>query len=224
MDRDNIKNIIIARAAKEIRDGDIVNLGIGMPTMLPKFLPENVRVTVQAENGLLGVIPCTEETYDPIYKVDAGSTPVTVMPGGCFFDSCTSFGMIRGGHINVTILGALEVDEQGNLSNWIIPGKKLPGMGGAMDLVAGAKKVIVTMEHTQKGQPKILKKCRLPLTAVNCVDLIITEMAVIEVTREGLKLIEINPEYTVRQVQEATEADLIISKDLRPMFLEMAAV
>lgn len=217
MDREYIKNFIIARAAKEIRDGDIVNLGIGMPTMLPKFLPENVKVTVKAENGLLGVIPCTKETYDPIYKVDAGATPVTVAPGGCFFDSCTSFGMIRGGHIDVTILGALEVDEQGNLSNWIIPGKKLPGMGGAMDLVVGAKKVIVTMEHTQKGQPKILKKCRLPLTALNCVNLIITEMCVIEVTDKGLKLIEINPEFTAEQVQEATEATLIISDELKPM-------
>lgn len=217
MDKESIKGYIIARAAKELRDGNIVNLGIGMPTMVPNFLPEGVNVTIQAENGLLGVIPCNDETYEPVYKVDAGATPVTVSPGGCYFDSCTSFGMIRGGHIDVTMLGALEVDEKGNISNWIIPGKKLPGMGGAMDLVVGAKKVIVTMEHTQKGEPKILKSCRLPLTALSCVDLIITEMGVIEVTEEGLKLIEINPEFTAEQVQEATEAVLIISPDLKPM-------
>ncbi len=217
MDKDNIKSYIIARAAKEMRDGDIVNLGIGMPTMVPNFLPKDVKVIIQAENGLMRVIPCTEETCEPIYKVDAGATPVSVAPGGSYFDSCTSFGMIRGGHIDVTVLGALEVDEKGNLSNWIIPGKKLPGMGGAMDLVVGAKKVIVTMEHTQKGEPKILKNCRLPLTAVNCVDLIITEMGVMEVTPKGLVLTEINPEYSVEEVQAATEAVLIVSPGLKPM-------
>lgn len=214
---DNIKEFITARAAKEFRDGDIVNLGIGMPTMIPNFLPENVRVTIQAENGLVGVIPCTDETFDPAYKVDAGATPVTVLPGGCYFDSTVSFGMIRGGHVDLTVLGALEVDEKGNISNWIIPGKKLPGMGGAMDLVVGAKKVIVTMEHTQKGAPKILKNCRLPLTALNCVNLIITEMGVIEVSDEGLILTEINPEFTIEQVQAATEATLIISPYLKAM-------
>lgn len=217
MDREQIKSFIIARAAGELKDGDIVNLGIGMPTMIPNFLPEDVRVTIQAENGLLGVIPCNDETRDAVYKVDAGATPVTVSTGGCYFDSCTSFGMIRGGHIDVTMLGALEVDEQGNISNWIIPGKKLPGMGGAMDLVVGAKKVIVTMEHTQKGEPKILKNCRLPLTALNCVDLIITEMGVMEVTDKGLVLTEINPEYTPEEVQRVTEAELIISPELKPM-------
>ncbi len=218
MDKENIKSYIVARAAKELKDGDVVNLGIGMPTMIPSFLPENVRVTVQAENGLMGVVPCTEESLEhSLYSVDAGATPVKVAPGGCYFDSTVSFGLIRGGHVDVTVLGALEVDEKGNLSNWIIPGKKLPGMGGAMDLVVGAKKVIVTMEHTQKGEPKILKNCRLPLTALNCVDLIITEMGVIEVTEEGLKLVEINPEYTPEQVQKATEARLIISENLKPM-------
>ncbi len=217
MDKENIKSYIIARAAKELKDGDIVNLGIGMPTMIPNYLPEGVEVTIQAENGLMGVVPCTKESYDPVYKVDAGATPVTVAPGGCYFDSCTSFGMIRGGHIDVTVLGALEVDEKGSISNWIIPGKKLPGMGGAMDLVVGAKRVIVTMEHTQKGEPKILKNCRLPLTAINCVDLIITEMGVMEVTDAGLVLSEINPEFTPEQVQGATEATLIVSPNLKPM-------
>lgn len=213
----NLKEFITSRAAKELKDGDIVNLGIGMPTLIPNYLPENVKVTIQAENGLMGVIPCTAETLDPIYKVDAGSTPVTVAPGGCFFDSTVSFGMIRGGHVDVTVLGALEVDEKGNISNWIIPGKKLPGMGGAMDLVVGAKKVIVTMEHTQKGAPKILKSCRLPLTALNCVNLIITEMGVMEITDEGIVLKEINPEYTPQEIQAVTETVLIISPDLKPM-------
>ncbi len=217
MDKDNIKSYIIARAAKELKDGDIVNLGIGMPTMLPNFLPEDVKVTIQAENGLMCVIPCNDESREPIYKVDAGATPVTVAPGGCYFDSCTSFSMIRGGHVDVTVLGALEVDEKGNISNWIIPGKKLPGMGGAMDLVVGAKKVIVTMEHTQKGDPKILKNCRLPLTALNCVNLIITEMGVMEVTDAGLVLTEINPEFTIGQVRAATEATFIISPNLKAM-------
>lgn len=217
MDKDNIKSYIIARAAKELKDGDIVNLGIGMPTMVPNFLPQDVKVTIQAENGLMCVIPCNDESREAVYKVDAGATPVTVAPGGCYFDSCTSFGMIRGGHIDLTVLGALEVDEKGNISNWIIPGKKLPGMGGAMDLVVGAKKVIITMEHTQKGEPKILKNCRLPLTALNCVNLIITEMGVMEVTDAGLVLTEINPEFTTEQVQAATEAKLIISRELRLM-------
>lgn len=214
---DNVKSYIAARAAKELQDGNIVNLGIGMPTLIPHFLPDNVKVTIQAENGLMGVIPCSADTYDPIYKIDAGASPVSVAPGGCFFDSAVSFGMIRGGHVDVTVLGALEVDEKGNIANWIIPGKRLPGMGGAMDLVVGAKKVIVTMEHTQKGDPKILKNCRLPLTAVNCVKLIITEMGVMEVSDEGLTLTEINPEYTIEQVQAATEAALIIPDDLKPM-------
>ncbi len=218
MEKEKIKSYIIARAAKELKDGDVVNLGIGMPTMIPSFLPENVKVTVQAENGLMGVVPCVGESLEhSLYSVDAGATPVMVSPGGCYFDSCVSFGLIRGGHIDATMLGALEVDEKGNISNWIIPGKKLPGMGGAMDLVVGAKKVIVTMEHTQKGEPKILKNCRLPLTALNCVDLIITEMGVMEVTDKGLVLTEINPEYTPEEVQRVTEAELIISPELKPM-------
>ncbi|MBO4878713.1 MAG: succinyl-CoA--3-ketoacid-CoA transferase, partial [Clostridia bacterium] len=156
-------------------------------------------------------------TPDPIHDVDAGGSPSGVAPGGAFIDSATSFGLIRGGHVDATILGGLEVDEEGSLSNWIIPGKKMPGMGGAMDLLVGAKNVIVAMEHTAKGNPKILKKCKLPYTAVKCVTKIITEMCVIEVTPEGLLMTEYNPEFTIDEIKAATAADLIISPDLKPM-------
>lgn len=193
----------------------MVNLGIGLPTMVPNYLPKDVRVFLHAENGIIGVgaRPSPEEAQ-PLHVVDAGGAPSSCMPGGCFIDSATSFAAIRGGHVDVTILGALEVDRHGNLSNWIIPGKKVPGMGGAMDLVVGAKKVIVAMEHTAKGAHKILDRCRLPYTAVDCIDLIITEMGVMEVTQDGLVLKEINPEYTPDQVQAATECTLIISQEL----------
>lgn len=218
MDRTEIKNFIAARVAKELSDGDLVNLGIGLPTLVPKYLPEDVNVVLQSENGIIGTGPTPDKAQaEPFYVTDAGGRPASVGMGGSFIDSSFSFMLIRGGHVNATVLGALEVDEQGNLANWIIPGKKVPGMGGAMDLVVGAKKVIIAMEHTSKGQPKILKQCHLPLTAVHCVDTIITEMGVIEVTPEGLVLKEINPEFTVAQVQSATEAELIISKDLKPM-------
>lgn len=193
----------------------MVNLGIGLPTMVPNYLPKDVRVFLHAENGIIGVgaRPSPEEAQ-PLHVVDAGGAPSSCMPGGCFIDSATSFAAIRGGHVDVTILGALEVDRHGNLSNWIIPGKKVPGMGGAMDLVVGAKKVIVAMEHTAKGAHKILDRCRLPYTAVDCIDLIITEMGVMEVTQDGLVLKEINPEYTPDQVQAATECTLIITQEL----------
>lgn len=217
MKKAHIKSYIAARAAKELHDGDVVNLGIGLPTMIPGFLPENVHVTLQCENGIIGSGPVTEENYDPFHVVDAGGRPAAVGRGGCYIDSCVSFGMIRGGHVDATILGGLEVDEEGSLANWIIPGKKMPGMGGAMDLLVGAKKVIVTMEHTAKGNIKILKKCRLPYTALRCVTKIITEMAVIEVVPEGLMLTEYNPEFTVEKIQAVTEPTLIISPDLKPM-------
>jgi len=216
MDSSKVKGYIAARVAKELKDGDVVNLGIGLPTMVPSYLPKGVRVFLQAENGIIGVgAKPTPEPSDPWHVVDAGGSPSSCMPGGCFIDSATSFAVIRGGHVNATILGALEVDQHGNLANWIIPGKKLPGMGGAMDLVIGAKKVIVAMEHTTKGSPKILKECSLPYTAIKCVDLIVTEMGVMEVTPEGLILKEINPEFTVDQVQQSTGAQLIISRDLK---------
>ena len=215
MDKNQIKSTIAARVAKELKDGDVVNLGIGIPTLVPNFLPEGVKLTLHAELGCVGAGPKPEEA-DP-YVVDAGGAPSSCAVGGSFIDSATSFRIIRGGHVDATILGCLECDEEGNMSNWIIPGKKCPGMGGAMDLVVGAKKVIVAMEHTAKGAHKILKKCKLPLTAQKVVSMIITEMGVIEVTPNGLVLKEINPEFTVEQVQEATEATLTISPDLKPM-------
>lgn len=215
MDKNQIKATIAARVAKELKDGDVVNLGIGIPTLVPNYLPEGVKLTLHAELGCVGAGP-KPEVADP-YVVDAGGAPSSCAEGGSFIDSATSFCIIRGGHVDATILGCLECDEEGNMSNWIIPGKKCPGMGGAMDLVVGAKKVIVAMEHTAKGSHKILKKCKLPLTAQKVVSMIITEMGVIDVTPNGLVLKEINPEFTVEQVQEATEATLTISPDLKPM-------
>ena len=217
MERSEIKKFIAKRAAKELHDGDVVNLGIGLPTLVPEYLPDDVHVTLQSENGIVGTAMVDEWTHTPLHIVDAGGSPSAVAAGGAFIDSATSFAMIRGGHIDATILGGLEVDAEGSLSNWIIPGKKMPGMGGAMDLLVGAKNVIITMEHTAKGKPKILKKCSLPYTAVKCVNKIITEMAVIEVTQDGLLLTEYNPEFTVEQIQEATEAALTVSPDLKPM-------
>ena len=212
MEKALIKGYIAKRVAKEFKDGDFVNLGIGLPTMVPAYLPEDVHVILQAEVGMAGQ-GGKPEVADP-NVVDAGGQPSSIAPGGAFIDSATSFGLIRGGHVNATVLGALQVDEKGNLANWIIPGKMVPGMGGAMDLCAGAKNVIVAMEHTQKGTPKILKECTLPLTTKTCVTKIITEMGVINVTDKGLELVEINPEFTVEEVQAATEATLIISPDL----------
>lgn len=211
----DIKEIIAARVAKELKDGDVVNLGIGLPTMVANFLPEDVHIVLQSENGIMGMGPAPEAGKEDVDIVNAGAQYVTVNAGAMFFDSATSFGIIRGGHVDVTILGALEVDEKGNLANWIVPGKLVPGMGGAMDLVVGAKKVIVAMQHTQKGVHKILKECRLPYTAIHVVDMIITEMGVMEITEEGIVLTEINEGYTVEDVQAATEAKLIISKDLK---------
>ena len=217
MDKALIKGFIAARVAKELKDGDVVNLGIGLPTLVPAYLPEGVRVILQSENGTIGVGQVTDENRDPFHVVDAGGSPSAAAPGACFIDSASSFALIRGGHVDATILGGLEVDEEGSLANWIIPGKKMPGMGGAMDLLVGAKNVIVAMEHTAKGNAKILKKCRLPYTAVKCTNMIITEMGVMVVTDKGLVLTEYNPEFTVEDIQAATEATLIISPDLKPM-------
>lgn len=212
-----LKELIARRVAKELKDGDVVNLGIGLPTMVANHVPKNMTVHFQSENGFLGLGPAPQEGKEDQYIVNAGAQCVTILPGGIFFDSSTSFGIIRGGHVDMTVLGALQVDEKGNLANWMIPGKMVPGMGGAMDLVTGAKKVIIAMEHTVKGNHKILKECNLPLTAAGQVNLIITEMGVIEVTEKGLLLKEINPEFTVEQVQEATEAKLIIAENLTKM-------
>ena len=185
--------------------------------MVANYIPEGIEITLQSENGFLGMGPAAEKGQEDPYLVNAGGVHVTINPGGAFFDSATSFLIIRGGHVDATVLGALEVDEKGNLANWMVPGKMVPGMGGAMDLVTGAKKVIVAMNHTAKGSHKILKECTLPLTAVNAVDLIITEMGVMEVTDKGLVLTEINPAYTVEDVQNATGARLIISENLKEM-------
>lgn len=223
MDKNQIRDYIAARVAQELHDGDVVNLGIGLPTAVPNFLPEGVEVILQSENGIIGTGPKPgPDTAEPMYVTDAGGQPAMVGLGGSYIDSCTSFGIIRGGHVDATVLGALEVDQHGNLSNWIIPGKKVPGMGGAMDLVVGAKKVILAMEHTAKGAHKILKECKLPYTAVKCVNVIVTEMAVIKVTDNGLILTEYNPEYTVEQIQEATEAELIVSPDLKPISVKIS--
>lgn len=211
------RELIVKRVAKELKDGDVVNLGIGMPTLVANYIPDGMDVTFQSENGFLGLGPAPEEGKEDKHLVNAGGQPVTIKPGGMFFDSATSFAIIRGGHVDVTVLGALQVDEEGNLANWMIPGKMVPGMGGAMDLVVGAKRVIVAMEHTAKGAHKILKKCQLPLTAAKQVNTIITEMGVMEVTKEGIVLTEIAEGYTVEDVQAATEAKLIISNELKKM-------
>lgn len=204
------KAIIAKRVAQELHDGDVVNLGIGLPTLVPNFLPKGVEVILQSENGVLKVGPTPEKGKENPELVNAGGMFISVQPGGCYFDSCMSFGIIRGGHVQATVLGALEVDEEGNLANWKVPGKLLPGMGGAMDLVVGAEDVIVAMVHTQKGTPKILKKCTLPLTASKQVNKIITELAYIEVTDKGLVLKELGPGATVEDVVKATDAKLII--------------
>ena len=213
----DLKEIIARRVARELKDGDVVNLGIGLPTMVANYLPEGVTIVLQSENGIMGMGPAPEPGKEDVDIVNAGGQYVTVNPDAMFFDSATSFGIIRGGHVDATVLGALEVDEKGNLANWIIPGKMVPGMGGAMDLVVGARKVIIAMLHTQKGKHKILTECTLPYTAINVVDMIVTEMGVMEVSPEGLVLSEINEDYTVEQVQEATQCKLIISPNLKKM-------
>lgn len=213
----NPKEIIARRVAKEFKDGDVVNLGIGLPTLVANYIPEDIELILHSENGFVGIGPAPKEGEEDKDLVNAGGMPVTMVPGGTYFDSAMSFTIIRGGHLDATVLGALQVDEKGNLANWMIPGKLVPGMGGAMDLVGGAKKVIVSMVHTAKGTPKILKECTLPLTAAGKVSKIITEMGVMEVTDKGLVLTEYNPEYTVEQIQDATEATLIISDELVKM-------
>lgn len=215
MDNQQLKATIARRVAQELKNGDVVNLGIGIPTQVPSYLPEGVRVILQSENGIVDMGPKPQAGQaDPLHVTDAGGAPAIVAPGGCYIDSTISFGLIRGGHVDCTVLGALEVDAEGNLSNWIIPGEKVPGMGGAMDLVVGAQKVIIAMEHTAKGTPKILSKCRLPFTAVRCVDKIITEMAVLDVTENGLVLREYNPIFTLEEIKAATEAPYTISDNL----------
>ena len=213
----DIRQRIAKRVAKEFKDGDIVNLGIGMPTLVANYIPEGIEVILQSENGFVGMGPVPEEGQENPDIVNAGGLPVTALMGAAFFDSATSFCIIRGGHVDATVLGALQVDEEGNLANWMIPGKLVPGMGGAMDLVVGAKKVILAMEHTAKGRPKILKKCSLPLTAKKEVDLIVTEMGVFEITPGGMFLKEIAPDTTVAEIRAVTEAEFVVSEVLKNM-------
>jgi acetate CoA/acetoacetate CoA-transferase beta subunit len=217
MDKQQMQEFMYRRVAQELQDGTLVNLGIGLPTLGANFIPEGRDVTFQSENGFIGVGPVPTEDQIAPCIANAGAMPVTILPGGSFFDSAISFGIIRGGHVDVTVLGALQVAENGDIANYMIPGKMVPGMGGAMDLLSGAKKVIVAMEHTAKGTPKLLRECTLPLTAVNAVDLIVTEIGVIEVTHEGFVLIEQNPDYTLDEIKTATGAPLIISAALKQM-------
>lgn len=207
----NPRERIARRVAKIFQDGDVVNLGIGLPTMVADYIPEDVHIILQSENGFLRVGPAPPEGQEDPDVVNAGGRPVSILPGGCCFDSATSFAIIRGGHLAATVLGALQVDEKGNLANWMIPGKLVPGMGGAMDLVAGARQVIIAMEHTTKeGEPKILHECHLPLTAIHEVDIIVTELGYMEVTKAGITLKELAPGVTVEEIQSKTEAILII--------------
>jgi len=211
------QEIIARRVARELKAGMLVNLGIGIPTLVANFIPKELPIFFQSENGLIGTGPIPELGMADPFLTDAGGRPVTAVPGACTFDSAMSFALIRGGHVDVTVLGALQVDASGLLANWMIPGKTVPGMGGAMDLVTGAKRVIIAMQHTAKGKPKIVKKCSLPLTSVRAIDLLVTEMAVIAFSEGRATLLETAPGVSVEQVIAATEATLRIPNTVPQM-------
>jgi len=213
------QTIIAKRIAKELRSGMLVNLGIGIPTLVANYVPEGVRVFFQSENGLIGTGPIPEEGMAHPTLTDAGGRPVSALPGASVFDSAMSFGLIRGGHLDMTVLGGLQVDGQGRLANWMIPGKMVPGMGGAMDLVSGARRVVVAMQHTAKGKPKIVKECSLPLTSQRPVDLVITELAVIAFPGGRATLVETAPGVTAKDVIANTEAELVVPEHVPQMSL-----
>lgn len=216
-----MRELMAKRAAMEIKNGDIVNVGIGIPTLVPDYLPENVNIFLHSENGLLGMGPKPKTGEEDPYLVNAGGYPCTTIKGASYFDSVDSFAIIRRGKLDITILGTLEVDEQGNLANWIVPGKRVPGMGGGMDLAEKSKRVVVLTSHTNKnGESKIRKQCTLPLTAHCCVNLVITELGVMEITPEGIVLREIFEGTTVEEVLEKTEATLIIDENLKIISLK----
>lgn len=213
------QTIIAKRIAQELREGMLVNLGIGIPTLVANYVPAGIHVYFQSENGLIGTGPIPDHGMEHPMLTDAAGKPVTALPGACTFDSATSFGLIRGGHVDMTVLGGLQVDAHGHLANWVIPGKMVPGMGGAMDLATGAKHVIVAMQHTAKGKPKVLNKCTLPLTTIKPVDMVVSEMAVIAFPGGRATLMETAPGVTVEQVAAATEAQLAIAQDMHEMLI-----
>ena len=211
------QTIIAKRIARELRPGMLVNLGIGIPTLVANYVPNDVRVFFQSENGLIGTGPLPEEGMRQARLTDAGGQPVTALPGACTFDSAMSFGLIRGGHLDMTVLGGLQVDGEGRLANWMIPGKMVPGMGGAMDLVSGAKRVVVAMQHTARGKPKIVRQCNLPLTSVRPVDLVVTELAVIAFPGGRATLVETAPGVTAKDVVAQSEAELVVPDNVPQM-------
>jgi acetate CoA/acetoacetate CoA-transferase beta subunit len=213
------QTIIAKRIAHELRDGMLVNLGIGIPTQVANYVPPGIHIFFQSENGLIGTGPVPEEGMVQARLTDAGGRPVSAIPGACTFDSATSFGLIRGGHVDLTVLGGLQVDGEGHLANWTIPGKMVPGMGGAMDLVSGAKRVVVAMQHNAKGKPKIVKRCTLPLTSARAVDMVVTELAVITFAGGRATLAETAPGVSVEQVLATTEAGLVVPPQVPQMQL-----
>ena len=220
LSKEQCREIIARRVAKELHEGDVITLGIGLPTEVANYIPKEMNIILHSENGMIGGGKQDLDAPDNAKITNAGGIPITTCPGAAFFDTATSLAIIRGGHVDVTVMGALQVDSHGNLANWSIPGVFVPGMGGAMDLTVGAKKVIIAMEHTSpKGDPRIVKDCTIPLTASHEVDMIVTERCVIEVTKQGLLLKEINPLFSIDDILDSTGADLIIAKELWPDYI-----